>query len=309
MSEATAVPAPRPLNRPMTPGAIALALLVFALWGANNLAIKVAVGAIPPLAAAGIRFSLGVVFFALWARHKGVGLWPQPGELRRLAVLAALFFIQIAALNIGQKLTSAVRGTVFLAAHPLFVGLFASWWVPGDRLTRGKLLGLLLAFAGVLVTFAEGFLAPGAGLLGDAVVLASAILLGARLVLLKLVVQEVPPPRTLFWQAGLSLPVFFGLSAWLERGSWGVVGMPHVVAMGYQGVVVAGFCFATNAWLYEHFRASQIAGYTFTVPLWGVAICALVAHDPLTLSLVAGVAMVALGIALASRDAGPDDTT
>ncbi|MBI2302485.1 MAG: DMT family transporter [Armatimonadetes bacterium] len=293
------------LNRPMTPAAIALGLLVFALWGANNLAIKVAVGpagtkAIPPLAAAGIRFSLGLVFVAGWAFHKRVSLVPRRGEWGGLILLALAFTVQIAALNLGQKLTSAVRGTVFLAAHPLFIGLCASFFVPGDRLTRRKLAGLATAFAGIVVTFAEGFHQPGGGLLGDAVVLSSAVMLGGRLVYLKLLTRRIPAPRLLVWQFVLSLPLFFLASAVWESGQWGVLTNRHIAAMLYQGLVVAGLCFAGNAWLYENFRASQIAGYTNTVPVWGVLWCWLLLGEPLTLWVLLGVALVTAGIALAS---------
>lgn len=291
----------RHLNRSMTPGAVALALLIYGLWGGNNLAIKVAVEAIPPLAAAGIRFALALAFLAAWARSHGVGLRPRPGELRLLVALAAMFLVQIAALNIGQKHTSAVRGTVFLAAHPLFIALFASFFIPGDRLRGVKLVGLLLAFVGIFATFAEGFLATRASLVGDAVVILSAVLLGARLVVLKLIVQRVPAARTLFWQAALAVPVFFLLSARLESHLWQPIAARHVWAMLYQGVVIAGFGFAGNAWLFEHFRASQIASYTFTTPLWGVVLCGLIAKDPITGWIVAGVTLVAAGIALASR--------
>lgn len=296
---------PAQLNRPMTLPAVGLALLIYLLWGGNNLAIKVAVESIPPLAAAGIRFTLAMLFLAGWARAKRVSLRLGPGELRSLAILSALFLVQIATLNIGQKLTSAVRGTVFLAAHPLFIALFASLFIPGDRLGKLKLSGLLLAFAGILVTFAEGFRAEPGRLLGDLVIIVSAILLGGRLVYLKLLVQRIPVPRTLFWQATLAVPIFYLLSAILERGLWGPVGASHILAMGYQGLVIAGFGFAANAWLLEHFRASDVAAYVFTTPLWGVLLCWLILGDPLTIHVVAGVALVALGIAVANRAAQP----
>lgn len=294
-------------NRPMTPVAIALALLLFCLWGANNLAIKVAVETIPPLAAAGLRFSLGLVFLAATARAKRVSLRPQPGEFRGLWVLSSLFLIQVATMNWGQKLTSAVRGTVFLAAHPLFVALFAAWFIAGDQLNRQRSTGLFLAFAGVFATFAEGFLSPGGGLLGDAIMILSAVLLGGRLVYLKLLIQKIPAQRTLVWQVGLAVPIFYLLSALLERHLWGDVGLRHVGAMLYQGVVIAGFCFTGNAWLYERFRASQVAAYTFTTPLWGVLWCGLIGHEPITAWVLAGVGLVALGIAVASRGSQPEE--
>ncbi|MCC7492077.1 MAG: DMT family transporter [Fimbriimonadaceae bacterium] len=289
------------MNRPLDRTGIAVALLIYALWGGNNLAIKVSVEAVPPLAAACGRFLLALLVVAPTAWLQGVSLRPQPGELWKLTKLSSLFLLQIAALNIGQQHTSAVRGTVFLAAHPLFVALFAALHIAGDPLRGRRLLGLLTAFAGILLTFSEGFWHSSGTLLGDAIVLASAILLGERLVVLKLVVQDVPPARTLAWQFLLALPIFAVASAALESGAWQPLAARHWAGMLYQGLVIAGFCFVANAWLFQRFRASQVAAYVFTTPLWGVLLCHLLLGDPLTWPILGGVGLVALGIALASR--------
>jgi len=298
---------PKNLNRPMTVGAVALSLLIYALWGGNNIAIKVAVEAIPPMAAAFCRFVLGVMVFYAFARHRGVSLKLEPGELKTLSWLVLAFVLQILTLNVGQKMTSAVRGTVFLAAHPLFIALFAGLFIPGDALRGPKVLGLLLAFGGILATFAEGLLHSTGDLVGDAVIITSAVLLGGRLVLLKLIVQKIPVPRTLFYQAALSLPIFLVMSLLFERGMWQPVMASHVVAMLYQGLVIAGFCFLCNAWLLENFRASQVAAYVFTTPLWGVLLCGVIVHDPITPWVLVGTVLVALGIAVASRAGAQGD--
>lgn len=281
-----------------------LAVLTFALWGGNNLAVKISVEALPPLAAAFYRFALGLGFFLLMARLRGDSLRLEQGQFAPLAGLALLFIVQIATLNVGTVHTSAARGTVFLGAHPLFIALFAAL-LAGERLGLLKVVGLGLAFAGVVATFADAFLGAGETLLGDGLMLLSAVLLGLRLVVLKKIIATMPQFRALAWQVGLSLPVFALLTLTLERGRWGDVGARHVFAMLYQGVVVAGFCFSVNAWLYQRFRAGDVAAYTFTVPLWGVLFCYLIAGDPVTAWLAAGVGLVALGIAIASRGGAP----
>lgn len=289
-------------ERRLGPGAAALALFIFALWGANTLAIKVSVEAVPPLAAAAIRFTLGLGFIVGTARLRGVSLRPAPGEWRALALLSLVFLVQIGALNTGTKLTSAVRSTVFLAAHPLCVALFAAWMIPGDRLRPARTAGLLLAFTGVVATFAEGLTGTTARLLGDSLIVLSAVLLGLRLVMLKRLVQQTPLFRALAWQAGLAVPLFALASLGFERGLWQPVEARHVGSLLYQGLVIAGFCFCVNAWLYEHHRASEVAAWTFTTPLWGVLFCALILGDAVTVWVALGVGLVALGIAVASRE-------
>jgi drug/metabolite transporter (DMT)-like permease len=284
-------------------GTVALVLLLCAFWGGNTVAIKVSLADVPPLGAAGLRFLLGTAAIGLWCWRNGIPLALRPGEVRPLVGLTGIFLAQIAALNFGTKATLASQATVLISSYPLFVGLLAHFLVSGDRLTWHKSLGLALAFGGVFCVFAEPWFQSGPGhWLGNLTVAVSAFLLGLRLVCLKLLVRDLNPYQAIFWQGLLSLPAFFLASGFGEGFAAYHFTVPAVGALLYQGLVVAGFCFVAWAVLLQHHRPSQLASFSFTSPLFGVALSCLLLDDPLTGGLGLGVLLVAAGIYLANRE-------
>jgi len=174
---APSIQAPRELDV----GAIALVLLLSALWGGNTVAVKVGVADSPPLMLAALRFAIGgacVVGWGLWTRAP---FRLEPGEGWPLLGLGLLFATQLGLLNVGVWLSTAGHAAVLLNAYPVYIVLLAHWLVPGDRLTVATLGGVVLGFGGILVLFAGQLLAPAEPgstvFTGDVVLSASAALL------------------------------------------------------------------------------------------------------------------------------------
>ena len=136
-------------------------------------------------------------------------------------------------------------------------------------------------------------------LLGDAIVLVSGFLLGARQIYTKRLTQSMHPARLLFWQATLSIPIFFALSALFERDQTFCVDRDVALAIAYQGIVIAGFCFIFWTILLRRYNASKLGVYAFVSPISGVAISYWILSEPIT-ALIFGVLLVGLGIAIAT---------
>lgn len=285
------------------PGAAALALLSAALWGGNQVAIKVGLEGMPPLAMAATRFLLGwlVVAAAAAVSRERVALDGDGGPLLGLGLL---FAVQIGALNVGTHHTTAGRSTVLISAYPFFAALFSHLLIPGDRLTPRQVAGMGLSFGGIVLIFGEGLaLTEAAHLSGDALVLASAALLGLRQVVIKRLVAGLHPYKVLFWQALISLPLFAGASALLE-GAQGYAWSARAAAgILYQGFIVAGVCFIILVHLLTRHSAGRLGVYGFVTPVVGVGLSAWIAGDELTWGLSGSVALVAVGIAV-SQTAG-----
>ena len=280
-----------------------LSLLLAMLWGGNTVAIKMALSGVPPLAIASIRFFLGGCIVLVWARVIGVSLKMEPGEKKPLLGVALLFLCQIYLLNAGTHYSLASRSTVVIATFPFFTLTFAHFFLSGDRLTRLKILGMSLSFTGVALIFAESLsLDAHPYLLGDLMVLFSAILLGARQVYVKRLTQDIHPARILIWQAGLSLPVFFFLSLIFEREFSLVLDGPILGALLYQGVVVAGFCFIIFTNLLKRYQASKLSVVGFSTPVFGVLLSKYMLDEGLSTVLLSSMILVAIGIAIVNHD-------
>jgi drug/metabolite transporter (DMT)-like permease len=301
------------LNRKETPGTlsgreviseeprgkiIALALLLAFLWGGNSLAIKIGLQDFPPMALAFFRFVIGLVVIGGWSLYRRIPLRLRRGELPRLLLLTTIFILQIITLNTGTLYTSASRSTIFINVYPFFTALFAHLWIPGERLSVTKTLGIVVAFSGVFVVVAPKLGQGEANVLGDLIVLVSGCFLGLRVVVTKLLIQSIHPYRLLAWLLTLSLPVYVVISLLLERGEPMQLTLSAAAALLYQGGVIAGFCFLAWTSILERYSASKLVVLFFATPLSGVLFSHLILGDELTLSLLGGAALVAAGIYL-----------
>lgn len=192
---------------------------------------------------------------------------------------------------------------------PLFVTLLAHFFLAGDRLNSYKIAGLSLSFAGILVIFGEGFLTSATDyLIGDAIVILSGFLLGARLVFTKTLTQSIHPARLLFWQATLSVPIFFILSFIFEDLDSIYLDTRIVLSIVYQGVVVAGLCFIFWTLLLHRYNASRLSVFGFVSPIAGVVISHSLLGEPITSALIIGGLLVAAGIGVVNFRGVGDST-
>lgn len=257
----------------------------------------------PPIAMAGFRFFIGALVVAVALRSSGVSARIPRTEWGGLCGLQVIFVAQILLLNFGTDHTTASRSTVLMNSYPLFTAFFAHLFVRGDLLTPHTLFGLLLAFGGVVVLFLDDLsLNLGSTTLwGDLLVLLSALLLGVRTVILKRLVQDLHPYQVLFWQAAMSLPVFTALSLALERNAHFALTPNGVIAVLYQGIVVAGICFILWIFLLQRHSPSRLGVFGFVTPLSGVLLSNLILDEKLSWEIAVSVAMVAVGAVVVTR--------
>lgn len=277
---------------------IALSLLLAFLWGGNSLSIKIGLQDLPPMALAFVRFVIGLIIVGVWALYRRVPLGLKRGDLSRLLLLTAIFILQIITLNWGTDYTTASRSTIFINTYPFFTAIFAHLWIPGEKLSVTKTLGVIIAFGGVFVTVAQDLGNGEASLLGDILVLVSGSFLGLRVVVTKLLVQSIHPYRLLVWYLALSLPVYAILSVLFELQMNFKLTLDGSLALLYQGGVIAGFCFLAWTAVLERYSASKLVVLFFATPLSGVLFSHLLLGDDLTFHLLAGSLLVAAGIYL-----------
>ena len=147
---------------------VALLILLLALfWGGNAVAVKIALRYTRPFTLAGLRFSLGALVIGLWSVFKRIDLIPRRGEIHHLIMLSLLFAAQICTFTMGIDLTLASRASLFINTHPFFVAVIAHFFIPNDKLSVKKSLGLILAFCGVFIIFRDKIGIGGSSFTGD----------------------------------------------------------------------------------------------------------------------------------------------
>lgn len=298
--------------RPVTLPTALAAILCAVLWGGLAVAVRFTQDGIPPLATAGLRFGIATILLAGTIVGQGASLAIDGRQFLAILPVGLLLFSQIGSYHYGQAYTSSAHGSVLIGSYPVFVALVAHFLLKGDRVSPGKLAGLLVAFGGLLAIVAGA--RPSAGktttagdaatLYGDGIILFSSVLIGVNTVMSKRALTLVAVPKLLFWSNVIATGLFFATSFAIERDvAWRF--SPAVAwGLAYQAVVIAWICFLIWTALLRHHRASHIAVFGFAQPLCGMAFGIWLRGDPMTVSLALGGAAVAAGIVLVTRAEG-----
>jgi drug/metabolite transporter (DMT)-like permease len=282
--------------------AAALLILLCATWGLGQVAVKLGLEGISPLVQAGLRSVLAVPLLLIWCRWRGVAVWVRDGSLWPGMLVGVLFAGEFWALYEALALTTAARSTVLLYTSPFWAVLGAHWLVPGDRLDARKLLGLALAFAGLVIAFGERLVGTGdASLVGDLLALLGGLFWGATIVAIKAtMLTRIAPERTLLYQIGVALAL---LPLGYALGEPGVFAPTPVVwsALLFQGAGIAFVSYVAWFWLVARHKASALAPFLFLTPVAAAIAGALVLGEPLSWPLAAALALIGAAIWIVNR--------
>lgn len=281
--------------------AILLACCLF--WGVQQVIVKATLPELAPVFQAALRFVGATALLLLWCRWRRVPLWTRDGSLAPGLLAGALFAAEFAAMYLGLQHTTASRLTVFLYTSPFWVAVLVPLFAPAERLRPQQWLGLACAFAAVVFALREGF--AGAGGLtwrGDLLGLAAGALWGLTTVTIRATrLATLSPEKTLFYQVAVSAVALPLLSLALgERWNWHW--SPFATgSLALQTVVGAFASYLVWMWLLVHYPATRISAFVFLTPLFALLAGALWLGEPVTPTLLAALALVALGIVLVNR--------
>ena len=287
------------MNARVAPGAGAFALMVLlcAVWGFQQVAMKIATAEISPIMQAALRSGLGAVLVFAWARWRGMVLFGRDGSLRPGLLAGLLFGLEFVFIFVGVERTTVSRMVVFLYTAPCFTVLGLHFFVPGERMAWRQWAGVMLAFAGLVLAFIDK--ASGGDVLGDFFGVLAALFWAATTVLIRATsLARVTATKVLLYQLVVSAAVMFPLS-WLvgERGI-AVLSAPTLWARAYQIVIVAFASYLAWFWLLTRYLAGRLLVFSFLTPLFGVGFGMVLMFDQPSLHFILAAAMVVGGIVM-----------
>lgn len=282
--------------------AFSLMLGLTALWGFQQVAIKLTAPDVSLVMQAALRTFIATALLLAWARWRGVALFSRDGTLGAGLAAGLLFGLEFVFIYAGLGHTAASRMTVFIYLAPVLTALGLHWLVPGEKLARAQWIGVALAFAGIALAFGEAFAAARSSLLGDFCGLVAAVLWAATTVLIRATsLSRATAAKTLFYQLAVSAPLL--LAASLLMGEAGVVALTPLAlaSLAYQGVIVAFASYLAWFWLLTRYLAARLSVFSFMTPLFGVLAGVLILGEPLTPAFVGAALLAGAGIVLVNR--------
>ncbi|MBR1285979.1 DMT family transporter [Bradyrhizobium sp. AUGA SZCCT0177] len=289
-------------GRALTPGAIALMLMLCLSWGFNQIAVKLVLPDVPPMLQALVR-SLGalpVLLIIGWFR--GVRFFARDGTLWPGMIAGVIFGIEFVLIYRGLLLTSASRAAVFLYTAPFFVAL-GSYVFLGERLRASQWGGLALSFAGVALAIGVPQANVDANvLMGDLLIVVGGALWATTTLIVKATALiKAPAEKGLGYQVAISIPIL-AAAAWISGETITHIPGPLSLALlAYQAFWVVGLTFLLWFALVKTYSASKLSAFTFITPLFGVVAAYFILHDTLTIAFGVAALLVIAGLYLVNR--------
>lgn len=289
-------------RRHLDSGAAATMVLLTAIWGFTQVAVKLAANDVSVVMQGGLRSIISVLLLLGWARWKGIALFTRDATWGPGIAVGVLFAGEFFFVYAGLAHTGASRMVVFVYLAPALTAVGVHLFVSGERLVGLQWLGVVLAFVGIAFAFGEGLLEDRSSLLGDAFGIIAAFLWAATTVVIRTTsLSNASASRTLFYQIGIAA-LLLPLASFL-MGEPGVIAITPVAvaSIAYQGIIVSFASFLAWFWLLTRFLAGRLAAFSSLAPLFGVLSGVLILGEPLRAQFAIAAGLVILGIFLVNR--------
>ncbi len=278
----TVVPSQHEITANRNPGLWAglLIVLLCASFGANATAIKIGLTGLGVFTSACLRFVMASSAIAAWVCLTGREFRLKPGQYRHVLVITLIFVGQISFFNVGLKFTHASRATLLSNLQPFFVLILAHIFIPGDRMTVKKVLGIVLGFTGVsfILFQREGVTADLRT--GDLLTLLSVTLWAVNAVYTKKIIAGFKSFHLVLYPGVLAVPFFFVEALIWDDPMVASVTGGVILSMLYQGIVTAALGFVLWMEMLNRYGTVALHSYVFILPVAGVACGGLFLGEP-----------------------------
>ena len=278
-----------------------LLLALSLLWGGSFLFVGIAVKGLPPFTIVLLRVAIAALALNIVLRVIGIPL-PRDGASWRAFLGMGLLnnAIPFSLIVWGQTHIASGLAAILNATTPLFTVLVAHCLTADDRLTRARLTGLLIGFAGVVVLIGpEALRGLGGDALAQCAVLAAACsyafagVFGRRFKRM-----GIQPLATAAGQVTASSLLLLPLALLVDR-PW-TLPLPGAPVWG----ALLGLALLSTALAYVlYFRILAAAGavnlllVTFLIPPSAIMLGAIVLQETLQATDLLGMALIGGGLA------------
>jgi len=290
-----------------------LALITLALiWGAAFLFIKLAVRDVSPATLVFARsffgaLTLGVIFAVRRQTPFPAGTRSRMLPFLTMAIVGSL--IPWGAIAFGEQSISSALASILNATTPLWTAVFAYWVTPAERPSRLNYLGVAIGFLGTGILIAPDLIGQPlrATTIGTLAVAGAACSYAVSALVQRRRLRGVSPLQVGFWQLALTAPL--ALAAALPTVGATHLHLASIAAMLFLGVGGSGIAFLLYYFMMNTLGATRATTVTFLLPVTAVFWGASLLRETITISILAGMVVILLGVFLTSRPRRPAAVT
>lgn len=278
-----------------------LALIVLALmWGTSYAFIKLGVQTLPTFTLIATRLFIGFVFIASVVAIARERLPRNPRIYMHLVVMAVVnivipfYLITTAERSVPSAIAAIINGAV-----PLVVILLAALVLHDEPITLGRLIGLLIGYAGVIVIVSPGLgNSTGSEISGELALVGSTISYGIGAVYSRRNMKGLRPMIPAMFQVGFAFVIVSVLALVMERPFAVAWNGDAILAVVWLGIFGSGAAYLLNFRLLARIGATRTSILAYFLPVVGIISGALMFQEHIDQVVLVGTALVLAGIAL-----------
>ncbi len=276
---------------------LVLLLLLGVLWGIPYALTKISLATIPPLTLVAARVAIAALALWLIAFSQGLKVPGQRSLVGRLFVQGCIgCVVPYTLITFGQQSVHSALAAILNSTGPLFVCLINLVWMRREPQTFGRLIGVGIGLAGViLISGASALLDLGRTTIGQLAIIAAtfssavAVIHGRRFAA---IAPEVAAAGTLTWGAVVLIPLCFLVESPLSsRPTAGAI-----VALLVNAIAATAIGFIVYFRLIRTIGSTGTASVGYLKPAVGVLIGCTFMGEALTWIAAIGLTAILLGV-------------
>ncbi len=290
-----------PANTAAARGWVMLAFTTLLFGGAWPV-VRVGVQLMPPVWFACIRITCAaVLLFAFLALIGRLRLPSRQDVPAILSVGICMMGAFVVLSHIGMQWVEAGRAALLVYTVPLWVTPIAVV-VLGERLSRLRLLGLLVGLAGLAVLFNPmGFdWSEENVVLGNGILVFASMLWAISIIQMRGHVYRLDTLQLAPWQLSLSAVITLAAALVLERGRAVDWSNPDVIAILVAGTLLLAVSLSFGTGAMRHLPAITASMGFLGIPVVSVLMGAALLGERTGVTLIAGLVVILIGVAIVS---------
>jgi drug/metabolite transporter (DMT)-like permease len=291
--------------------------LVYVFWGSTYLAMRVAVGYMPPYVVGSARFLIAGMLLLAWCALTGKQIRLNRRDFFRLLTIGVLL---LSVSNIGlmwaEEYVPSGLAALVMALVPIFVVALEAWVFRAGRMPARGLAGLALGIAGLLTLLwpkiVSGTRLGRLELMGAATLAGASVTWSLGSILSHRWNLSVDVFTAAAWQmtlAGLVNSAIALAAGKFHHAHWTPQGLG---AIGYLVVCGSLIGFTAYIWLLEHVPPPKVATYAYVNPVVAVFLGWLLLREKVDAFMLGGTVIIIASVALVNtsklkRESAPAD--
>jgi len=277
------------------------------MWGSSYLFIKIGVATLTPFTLIALRLGIGLIVLAAVV---AVAREPLPRSPRMYGHLVVMSIVSIALpfflITSAEQTVDSALAAIVAATVPLFVIVIAAGFLRDEPITIGRLTGLAIGFAGVIIIVSPGLGAAlsGSNFYGEIALIGSSIAYAVGGVYARRNVHELRPMIAAVFQVGFAFVITAVLALVLEEPFATVVRPDTVISVVWLGVLGSGLAYLAFFRLLKRWGATRTSLVAYLLPVVGIVLGVLVLSEQMDARILLGTGFIIGGVALVNSRYG-----